>query len=319
MPNPLVSVIIPIHNHAAFAIETVASVLAQTYANLQVIIVDDGSTDDGSLRVSQHFGDRVHLIRQPNNGPSAAVNAGLAVARGDYIALLGGDDVCEQERIAHQVSILQSTVHDIIFAPPTMIDADGAVLPDADFPALYQKVEVNGPLLFRKLFIEGNFLCAPSAMMRRSVLNTIGNFHNGLIALQDYEYWLRAASRGLSLASFNHRVVRYRRHGGGLSTSLPGQVTQTECAYIMNRTLDNAMPSIVRAAFPHVLPPTLNVDARLTLFEKALLLLSHPVHDVKQAGVRCAIDLLEAPEERKTIVGQNVNLFRMLFNATSGH
>ncbi|MBK5120870.1 glycosyltransferase [Burkholderia sp. R-69980] len=317
MSAPLVSMIVPIHNHEAFAVETIESVCAQTHANLQIIVVDDGSTDNSLSIIREHFGERITLIPQANGGPSAAVNAGLKAAKGEYIGLLGGDDVCEPDRVLHQIEILQSTQHDIVFAPPTIIDTDGAVLPDSLVPVLYRKHE-PGPSMFRQLFTNGNFLCAPSAMLRARTVQVLGLFHEGLIALQDYEYWIRACSRGLSLASFDHRVIRYRRHSQNLSSSLPVQATITECAYVLKRTLERALPEIVRAAFPHVLPPTLNACAPLTLFEKVLLLTSHPLHDVRQTGLLSAIELLDNEDERKAVAHHNVNLFQMLLSATHG-
>jgi len=82
MPLPLVSVVIPIFNQAKFVVETVGSAVRQTYRNLQVIVVDDGSTDNGPELLEAEFGEQIVLLRQKNAGPSAAINTGLAAATG---------------------------------------------------------------------------------------------------------------------------------------------------------------------------------------------------------------------------------------------
>ncbi|WP_250479411.1 MULTISPECIES: glycosyltransferase [unclassified Caballeronia] len=318
MSMPQVSMIVPVYNHEAFAVETVNSVLAQTYPNLQIIIVDDGSTDDSYSIIAKSFGDAITLVRRVNGGPSAALNEGLKLAQGDYIALLGGDDVCEPDRVAHQIELFRATSNDIVFSSPTMIDSNGAILPDSSFPVLYREIPA-GLNVFRELFITGNFFCAPSAMLKSSVVRQIGMFHEGLIALQDFEYWLRASGKGLKLSTFDHRVVRYRRHSNNLTSTLSTKTTVSEAAYILKRALDLARPEIVRASFPHILPYCAEQHTPLTLFEKVLLLMSHPLHDVRQIGSQLAIDLLDNEEEKEKLAGRDVNLFQMIFNATRTH
>lgn len=318
MSMPQVSIIVPIYNHEAFAVETIDSVLAQTYPNLQIIVVDDGSTDESYSIVAERFGDAVTLVRRLNGGPSAAVNEGLKLAQGDYIGLLGGDDLCEPDRVAHQIELFRATSNDIVFSSPTIIDSNGEVLPDSLFPVLYRNFpqDLN---VFRELFIAGNFFCAPSAMLKSSVVRQIGMFHEGLIALQDFEYWLRASGQGLKLGMFDHRVVRYRRHTSNLTGALSSKTTVSEAAYILKRTLDQARPEIVRGSFPHILPYCADSHTPLMLFEKVLMLMSHPLHDVRQMGSQLAIDLLDSEEEREKLNGRDINLFQMVLNATRTH
>src|SRR5438132_14303342 len=100
--QPLVSVLIATYNARPFIAETLDSVLAQTYRGVEVIVVDDGSTD-GTWEVLQSFADRIQCIAQANGGVAVARNAGLRAARGSFIALMDHDDICEPERIASQV------------------------------------------------------------------------------------------------------------------------------------------------------------------------------------------------------------------------
>ncbi|SAL61433.1 glycosyltransferase family 2 protein [Caballeronia telluris] len=315
MSDPLVTVIVPIFNHAAYVLETLGSVCAQTYQQLQIIVIDDGSTDDGASLVTQNFGPRVQLVAQPNGGPSAAVNAAFRVTEGEYIAFLGGDDVCEPQRIGHQLEVLRATSHDLVFAKPQMIDMAGDPLPDSEVPVLYVD-QKPGPEMYRRLFLLGNFLCGPSAMMRSRVLTELGFFHEGLVGLQDFDYWLRACGRGMSIGVDSERVVRYRRHPGNLSGTRSVSALSAETAYVLRRSLDDALPRVVRAAFPHVLPPRVDVDAPLSMYEKSLLLLAHPYKEVQAMGLGCAYDIAERGDLRDQGVGPDLKMFQFLLNTT---
>ncbi|GJH09277.1 glycosyltransferase family 2 protein [Caballeronia novacaledonica] len=315
MSDPLVSVIVPIYNHAAYVLETVGSVVSQTHPRLQIIVIDDGSTDDGALLVREHFGSRVQLYTQANGGPGSAVNAAFKRVDGDYIAFLGGDDVCEPQRIAHQLAFLRAAVHDLVFAKPQMIDMTGKPLPDSEVPVLYVDQE-PGPEMYRRMFLGGNFLCGPSAMMRSEVLAALGGFHEGLVGLQDFDYWLRACGKGMSLGVDAERVVRYRRHPGNLSGTSSMAALASETAYMLKRSLDEALPRVVRAAFPHVFPPRLDMDTPLSAYEKSLLLLAHPLKEVQAVGLGYALDIAESGNVAELGGGPDLNMFHFLMNTT---
>ena len=107
MSAPLVSVIVPTYNRAVLLSEAVNSVLLQTYQNIEIIVIDDGSTDD-TTEVMATFGDRVRYTRRPNAGVNAARNLGLKQARGEFIALLDSDDLWAPFKIELQVRLLRT-------------------------------------------------------------------------------------------------------------------------------------------------------------------------------------------------------------------
>src|SRR2546427_4231674 len=107
MTKPVVSVVIPVYNGERYLADAIQSVLDQTYQNLEVIVVDDGSTD-GSAAVAKRFGDAIRYVRQANGGVCQARNTGISVARGTYLAFLDQDDLWLPDKLAVQVAYLES-------------------------------------------------------------------------------------------------------------------------------------------------------------------------------------------------------------------
>ena len=215
--RPLVSFIIPVFQQEAYIAETVKSALAQTLTDIEVIVIDDGSTDRSAAIVESIEDPRLTLLRRTNGGPSAATNDGMLRARGRFIALLGGDDVAEPDRLARQVDFAEARPADIVFSLPTLIDSDGQFLSDATMPGVFAPPSSTEPAsIFRRLLVGGNFLCAPTALFRQELVKVVGLFRNDLVQLQDYDYWLRAAAAGKTLAIMRHRVTRHRRHAKSL-------------------------------------------------------------------------------------------------------
>mgnify|MGYP003583176155 CR=1 FL=1 len=315
MNDKLVSVVIPVFNQESFVVECIASVLEQDYSNIQIIVIDDGSSDASAELAAKKFGNRIELLRQRNLGPSAAINAGLQIASGDFIALLGGDDISAIDRISRQVEFISTSRHDIVFSKPVIIDGEGQQLPDASFPIFFQE-SGDSAYLLQKLFFVGNFFCAPSAMLRKEVIQRIGQFHRGLIQLQDYDYWLRALAGGLSLGLDNHRGVYYRRHRENLSTELRSNAAMSEMPYILHRILNQGDCRLLRQAFQHVLKPV-SLDTPLSEIEKNFLLMAHPSPEVRGSAVTHFLNHVESDVSFKEAEKYGFNQFRYLYNC--GH
>jgi glycosyltransferase involved in cell wall biosynthesis len=204
---PHVSVIIPAYNAAAYIADTVNSALAQTYRDLEVIVVDDGSTD-GTLKALEPFGDRVRVHQQPNGGVAKARNTGVGLAQGAYIAFLDADDLWLPHKLEMQL--------DGSDAPMTFTDRFN-IGERGELPELQSLVTpMKGGDIFVDLMREGNFITNTSVMMRRDLFEKMGGFYTGLNGTEDWDLWIRIAERH-QIGFIAEPLVRYRFHAGGIS------------------------------------------------------------------------------------------------------
>ena len=202
-----VSVVIPAHNAETFIDETVDSALAQTHPDIEVIVVDDGSTD-GTLARLACFGDRIITVRQTNAGVAAARNAGAAIATGEWIAFLDADDIWLPGKIECQ---LRDAHAPLTYTNRLNIGARG------DLPEVQSDVTpMRKGDAFLPLLVEGNFITASSVMVRRDVFQQMGGFFEGLAGTEDWDLWVRIAERH-PVDCCREPLVRYRFHSAGAS------------------------------------------------------------------------------------------------------
>lgn len=291
--NPVVSLILTFFQHRAFIGEAVRSVLDQDFDGLEVIVVDDGSTDGGGDVVRGIADRRVTLITQRNGGPSLAANAGIRAARGEYVGLLGGDDIALPGRIARQHDYLSKGHADIVFDVPQVIDEAGRPLADWIYPTFAQVNSAQkARVSLEYLFFHGNFLCAPSVFMRRSTFQTVGLFAPALIQLQDHDFWIRCLKAGLRLRVEDDRLTAYRRRvdRGNLSNDQHMQRVMIEDHYIMRRFFDGMTLSHLRAGFPDQVPYHFTECPTDLALAKALIYLQHPRRDIAAMGFELIMD-----------------------------
>jgi glycosyltransferase involved in cell wall biosynthesis len=198
--NSLVTVIIPVYNCAAYIAEAVDSALAQEGVATEIVVVNDGSTDN-TLGILAGFGDRIRVIDQKNAGPPAARNAGLAAARGDYIAFLDADDVWIQGKLAAQVRHLDryadvGTIFTNWHVWNPEADGSFARRPDIEACRVSDEVDVvNSGWLYNRLLFDCEMLTT-TVMLRGSMVRQLGGFDLSLFNGDDYDYWLRASRAG---------------------------------------------------------------------------------------------------------------------------
>lgn len=204
---PHVSVIIPAYNAERFVAETVRSALYQTYQDLEVIVVDDGSTDR-TVASLEEFGDGIRVHQQANAGAAAARNAGAQIASGSWIAFLDADDLWLPHKLERQ---LASPVAPLLYTNRFNIGARGDLpLVQSDVTAMHEGD------VFLPLLLEGNFITSSSALLRRDVFEQVGGFDSTLTRAEDYDLWLRVAERH-PVGVLREPLVRYRFHPDGKS------------------------------------------------------------------------------------------------------
>jgi glycosyltransferase involved in cell wall biosynthesis len=211
MPHrPLVSVIIPSYNSCRFVIEAVESVLLQSYSPIEVIVVDDGSTDD-TASVLAPYRSHVRYVYQANRGLAGARNRGIAEARGELVAFLDADDVWMPEKLARQMEALSG-------APQAgLVHTDVLFLEQATGQKSHRKTRKTEYVgdCYRLLFTR-NQLTASSVLLRKECLTRVGWFEESLRRLEDYDLWLRVA-RHYPFACVGEPLVVYRLHNNNLS------------------------------------------------------------------------------------------------------
>ena len=233
---PLVSIVIPVFNGANYLADAIDSALAQTWPRVEVIVVNDGSTDDGATeRVALRYGERVRLVRKTNGGVASAVNAGIRAMRGTYLSWLSHDDIYVEDKIERQVTALRALGQPAMaFGDFVTTDASGTVLerhevgdghdPARPLWALFD-IRVNG--------------CA--TLIHRACLDAVGEFDIGLPSTQDYDMWFRLASR-FPLIHVPGVAVRQRLHPGQGSHS-PRHLDECRMLWLsmLDRMDDDAM------------------------------------------------------------------------------
>jgi glycosyltransferase involved in cell wall biosynthesis len=211
---PRVSVIIPTYNRADMLTRAVESVLTQTYTDFELIVVDDGSTDDTVGRLDG-FKDRISIIRQKRKGVSAARNAGIAASKGDLLAFLDSDDQWLPDKLAVQVDFFDQSPNALICqTEETWIRNGRRVNPKTR----HQKP--SGDVFEPSLHL---CLVSPSAvMMRRTLFDLVGQFDENLPACEDYDLWLRVSARFPVYLIDDPQIIKYGGHDDQLSRTVSG-------------------------------------------------------------------------------------------------
>jgi glycosyltransferase involved in cell wall biosynthesis len=209
--NPTVSVVIPTFNYARFLPETLDSAIEQTFTDIEIIVVDDGSTDATPEVIQPYLADRrVRYHRGDHRGTSAARNIGIRLARAPLVAFLDSDDIWLPEKLQRQVPLFERDPQvAVVYSRRLSIDEHGRPLPLGERPL--HRGQVLGAL-FRQ-----NFICFSSGVVRRSALEAVGMCDEGIDLSIDFDLWLRLAAR-YRLDYVDEPLVKYRTGHPSLST-----------------------------------------------------------------------------------------------------
>jgi len=199
----MVSVIVPVYNREGYIAQALQSILSQSFSDVEIIVVDDGSTDS-TVEAVRSFGEGIRLFRQENRGPGAARNRGIREAKGDFIAFLDSDDLWDSEKLEKQVRILKKRPEvGLVYTDLQEIDQNGLFL---------QKVACSdrtGPIVTE--FLGGHTPRPSATMVRRKLLEEIGGFDEELRYLEEVFLWILLIER-TEFACIPEPLTFYRHH-----------------------------------------------------------------------------------------------------------
>src|SRR5436190_20013042 len=244
MTLPLVSVILPVHNREESVARAITSVLEQSHRDLELIVVDDGSTD-GTRCIIDQFARQITLVMQTHAGPYAARNAGLARARGELVAFIDSDDAWLPDRLARQVPLMSRPEVGLVFGDTIHVTAPRANAPRTGTTSFRVSPPRRGRVAAH--FAWCNFIPTCTVLVRRRCLQEIGGFSEARALSADYLAWIRIALRH-ALDYVVAPVAEYTVHPGGISHDL-GRAIAARIQHFsdeLDRTTDPATRAMLR-------------------------------------------------------------------------
>lgn len=216
MEKPLISIVMVNYNHEDFIRESIESVIAQTYQNWELIIVDDGSTDK-SAQIIENYAkkdDRIRpFLQTENRHICVATNLGFSVVRGSYVARLDSDDVWRADKLEKQLAFMdQHPEGALCFTKLDLINGDGEVVNESEQTLynIYNGRQENKKEWIRHFFFFGNTLIQSTLLMKREVLDTTGGFNVACVQGHDFDFFVRAI-RKYDFIFLEEPLVKYRR------------------------------------------------------------------------------------------------------------
>jgi glycosyltransferase involved in cell wall biosynthesis len=211
--KPLISVVIPLYNGANYVEEALKCAFAQDYEHVEILVVNDGSTDQGAGRdICMRYADRIRYLEKPNGGCASALNYGVREAKGQYISWLSHDDLYEPNKLSHQVKLLQG-----VDPEKTIISNRGGLIDGEGNPLMHPSVGENKKLdslgFFRYLLfckcVNGCGLLIPKALFDQGLY-----FDESMRFVLDWNLWLKMAASGANVLLDGQVLVSNRVHGG---------------------------------------------------------------------------------------------------------
>lgn len=265
---PAISVILPVYNGECYVQEAVESILAQTFTDFELIIINDGSTDGSGaiLRALAVRDPRIVLVERPNGGLVSALNEGIQRARAPIIARMDADDVAMPERFALQLARMSAEPGlGVLGSFIRIVDKTGRFIRQCDYP-------VNPEETVR--FLEhGSPVAHPTVMMRKEAVIKVGGYRRAFLQAQDYDLWLRISEAGYAIANIPQPLLNYRMHSGNVSTvHREAQELATIVARLAHRCRKEGLPDPVddveeiRAELIQAVPAHLRQDLEAMIF-----------------------------------------------------
>ena len=251
--SPAISVVLPVYNAEAYVREAVQSILAQSFTDFELIVIDDGSTDGSGaiLRELAARDVRIVLVERPNDGLVSALNEGIKIARAELIARMDADDVSMPERFALQhARMVQQPELAVLGSSFHIMDRNGAII------RLCKAVSLTQTQTARYLEHDGCPVNHPTVMMRRDAVLKAGGYRKAFSHAEDYDLWLRMIESGYAIVNLPQPLLNYREHGANVSQVYRG-------AQGRSVTLARLAHRVRRAGLPDPFEGVETIDAEL--------------------------------------------------------
>lgn len=266
--KPAISAVLPVYNGEAYVREAVESILAQTFTDFELIIINDGSTDGSGSILSElaAHDPRIVLVERANAGLVSALNEGIKRARADLIARMDADDVAVPERFALQLARMRAEPElGVLGSFIRIVDKTGRFIRQGDYPVT--------PAETASFLEHGSPLAHPTVMIRKEAVIKVGGYRKVFSHCEDYDLWLRMSELGYAIANFPHPLLNYRMHGTNVSTvHREAQELGTLVARLAHRCRKAGLPDPVdgveeiKAELIQAMPAHLRQDLEAAMF-----------------------------------------------------
>ena len=217
MAIPLVSIVIPTFNMGSLVADSIRSALNQTYQNIEVILIDDGSSDDTRSILTPHIEKGAIRYHYQELRSFSGAKCRIALSKGDFIALLDADDLWETSKISSQVAMIsEDPVAGMVFTDFDTFDESGTIAARKNSVVIDEIPEPDLVTMLKR----SNFIYPSTVLLRRSVFDLCGFFDVSLRSVEDYDMWLRIAEK-YRLISINNPLVKIRQHSANMSKNIP--------------------------------------------------------------------------------------------------
>lgn len=236
--NPLVSIVIPVYNGSNFLSQAIDAALSQTYNNLEIIVVNDGSNDqDATEKIALSYGDKITYYSKSNGGVSSALNYGIMKMKGEYFSWLSHDDLYEPQKIEIEIQELariQDKENTIVCCSDSLIDINGKPI---YHPSLKLEGMYSGENLFKIFFTKHLIINGCTLLIHKSIFTRFGDF-NTFKYIQDIECWIKFMLNGVFFYFIKDSLVKMRVHDGQVTVRYP-ELYYVEMRQFCNSIIDD--------------------------------------------------------------------------------
>ena len=243
--KPKVSILIPVYNGSNFLKQAIDSAIGQYYTEKEIIVINDGSNDNGATRkVAESFVPNIMYYEKENGGVASALNLGIEKSTGEYISWLSHDDFYYPNKLEDQISYVTSLENNkvIVFSNEDMVDENNIVIR----PAFQRKFDNSK--FYRELLVK-KFIGGCSLLIPRKAFDRCGEFDESLRTVQDYDMWFRMLNNGYTFSYYQITSGAKRRHGGQDSQQKK-ELRRKEKIVLLTRALTSMTDEILKKNFP---------------------------------------------------------------------